>query len=583
MSIESFDYPALLLSQGHQAPPLVLFSASAVEISDWVGIPQKTRLLEGETLGFQRDDDPVRINQISKFYQDPRNVIHNPLLCAIRNDLGQEITFTPTSHSDAVPSLLDHAIPGTLTIKTKIRSNQPLRELFKDARIALELRVPSLKDKTDPEVLIAKLREQIDTPAEHLEHDELLRELSEVDNTDGFNESSIATEEALFEESHVEEFWAELRAREILLEQLRDQFSGEEFLGFTREAVEAYLRPVVLVDGQHRLLGAMQAARLSIDGDPDTVEQATRLLSEGLTANEVERKILGQKARQLSISMLLDAKPEEHVFQFVVVNQKATPVRPALLATIISTSLSEDELEPISDRLENAGIPLKTSRAISFFAKNASSPFSGLVSRGFEGEGNDLLPWTVLGQLVTMFRDLKGAKFFHDGKLDYADAWKRRYLEGSKVSQSQSADTTTYDHWRHPDGPWKEVFIAFWSSVRDQLGSTENPDAGNFWGRPRNSNLFNKPSLLTLATDFFAFLTETRTVIESVEQISALVSDWLVDVDKNYFARDWKLSGVKKDAPGTRKQWSKIWYNYRRDPRQLPKITDFAVIYKEGR
>jgi len=241
------------------------------------------------------------------------------------------------------------------------------------------LRVPSLKDKTDPEVLIAKLREQIDTPADHLEHDELLRELSEVDNTDGFNESSIATEEALFEESHVEEFWAELRAREILLEQLRDQFSGEEFLGITREAVEAYLRPVVLVDGQHRLLGAMQAARLSIDGDPETVEQATRLLSEGLTANEVERKILGQKARQLSISMLLDAKPEEHVFQFVVVNQKATPVRPALLATIISTSLSEDELEPISDRLENAGIPLKTSRAISFFAKNASSPFSGLV------------------------------------------------------------------------------------------------------------------------------------------------------------------------------------------------------------
>ncbi len=205
MSIESFDYPALLLSQGHKAPALVLFSASAVEISEWVGIPQKTRLLEGETLGFQRDDDPVRINQISKFYQDPRNVIHNPLLCAIRNDLGQEITFTPTSHSDAASPLPDHAIPGTLTIKTKNRSNQPLRELFKDARIALEFRVPSLKDKRDPEILIAKLREQVDTPTEYFEHEELLRELSEADNTDGFNESSIATEEALFEESHVEE------------------------------------------------------------------------------------------------------------------------------------------------------------------------------------------------------------------------------------------------------------------------------------------------------------------------------------------------------------------------------------------
>jgi hypothetical protein len=41
-----FEYPALLVRQGSDSPPLVLFSASAVDIDQWVGIPQKTRILE---------------------------------------------------------------------------------------------------------------------------------------------------------------------------------------------------------------------------------------------------------------------------------------------------------------------------------------------------------------------------------------------------------------------------------------------------------------------------------------------------------------------------------------------------------
>jgi hypothetical protein len=38
----SDEYPALLARQGFDSPPLALFSASAVDINQWVGIPQKT-------------------------------------------------------------------------------------------------------------------------------------------------------------------------------------------------------------------------------------------------------------------------------------------------------------------------------------------------------------------------------------------------------------------------------------------------------------------------------------------------------------------------------------------------------------
>lgn len=581
MDENTFNYPALLVRQGPGAPPLVLFSASAVEIDEWVGIPRKTRVVDGETLGFQRDDNPDRVDQIAKFYSEPCNVIHNPLLCAIRQAIGADVSFTPVAGDITEET---SAMAGTLTIKVKVRAMQSLRNLFQDAREALEQRVPELKGRQDPEVLISKLRVQSEMaiPPEPTDED---YEYGNVDvteepigNAGDFNQPA---EQALFEESHIAEFWDELKAREILLGRLGEQFEGDEFVGFGRDAVEAYLRPIILVDGQHRLLGALQAARTSINTDPALLIRLSELLKSGAEPDAVEKELLVERARRLPISMLLDANPGEHVFQFVVVNQKATPVRPALLATIISTSLSEAELEPITDRLESAGIPLKSSRAISFFARNPSSPFANLVSRGFENEGSELLPWTVLGQLVGMFRDLRGARFFHDGKLDYADAWRRRGLELSEIVNGISG-MDAYNFWRESDGPWKDIFIAFWSAVRDTLGNTTNPEAYNYWGRPRTSNLFNKPSLLTLATDFFAYIHEARRPINSPEEVEALVVEWLLGVDRNYFARDWKLSNVKKDATGSRKQWSKIWYSYRRDPKSLPNVRLYSTLYKES-
>jgi hypothetical protein len=502
-------------------------------------------------------------------------------LCAIRQKVGIDVNFAPVAGEIDEKTT---AVAGTLTISVKARATQSLVDLFRDAREALEQRVPELADRQLPDALISKLRTQSETIFPSDTNDEY----GEEDSVEGNDESTGSTgdlnqsgEEALFEESHVAEFWSELKARETLLDRLGNQFNGDEFVGFGRDAVEAYLRPVILVDGQHRLLGALQAARKSIDTDPNILTRAAELLEAGTATNAVENSLLVERARRLPISMLLDANPGEHVFQFVVVNQKATPVRPALLATIISTSLSETELEPITERLESAGIPLKSSRAISFFARNPSSPFANLVTRGFENEGLELLPWTVLGQLVGMFRDLRGARYFHDGKLDYADAWKRRGLEASKITNGATSGTA-YDAWRDPDGPWKDVFIAFWGAVRDTLGNTTNPDAHNYWGRPRTSNLFNKPSLLTIATDFFAYIHEARRPIHTAEEVKDLVEEWLLDIDRNYFARDWKLSGVKKDAAGSRKQWSKIWYGYRRDPKRLPDVKLFSTLYKEG-
>jgi hypothetical protein len=445
------EYPALLFRQSPDAPPLVLLSASAVELNRWVGIPQKTRITDGETLGFQRDDNPERVEQIAKFYSEPGNVIHNPLLCAIREAHGVDVTFTPEAGVSVDLNTVNGPVTGILRIKVKDRRAQSLLSLMREVRQAIEGRISGLAGRAIPDTLVAKLSAQVDVLPESAE-DEGVE--SDEEASGGLRlESEQSAEEALFEESHVTDFWDALRAREELLVRLGDQFNDDEFLGFTREAMEAYLKPVVLVDGQHRLLGALKAARNEVDSDPDVTGAIAELLEQGTPREEVSYQMLEQRARHLPISLLMDHQPGEHVFQFVVVNQKATPVRPALLATIISTSLSEAELAPISDRLENAGVPLKSSRAISFFARNPSSPFAGLVARGLADEGSDLLPWTVLGQLVAIFRDLAGARFYHDAKMDYADNWKRRQLERSQlVLDGVQGAGSAYESWRSPEG-----------------------------------------------------------------------------------------------------------------------------------
>jgi len=523
MQTKEFDYPALLVRQGPESPPLVLFSASAVDINRWVGIPQKSRILEdGETMGFQRDDNEDRIKEIAQFYQNPHNVIHNPLLCAIRKAHGVEVSFVPAEGDD----MHGQNCPGTLKIALTDRTEQPLSQLFRDARLALEERIPDLASLELSNEKYTAIRERSDLaiPTEDVEEED------PDDVSDDSGDVTGLPEEALFEESHVTEFWSDLKAREIILEQVPD-FEEDEFVGFSRDAVDSLLRPIVLVDGQHRLLGALKAASDSVDPMSDAyLKHAAELLKSEPSRQKVHDAIIAEKARKLPISLLLDEKPGEHVFQFVIVNQKATPVRPALLGTIISTSLSEDELAPISDRLERAGVELESARSATFFAKNSQSPFAGLVSRGFEDSPTDLLQWSVLLALIKMFRDLRGAKFYHQtsSRLDFARAWARWGLRESKIIEPASNDLTEIlAVWGQSGGPWRDVFLAFWTAVRDRLADTGNPSSPSYWGHPRTSNLFNKPMLMTLATDFFSYMNDTSITIQKADDVKDVVDRWL--------------------------------------------------------
>jgi len=563
-----FRYKAIQVKQTVSGKMLTLFAAPSTEINEWVGIPQKKRFGSGEeTAGFQREENRLRIKSLCDFYLNDNNVIQNPLLCATRDIPLSSVRFEPENST-----IIANDYIGEIIISIPDFSSLSFKQIIGQVREYIENRVPELKTRVPSESLIMALKEQA-AQIGHIASENVMNE--EVDQDEERDIDSESNENGdpssvLFEESHIIDFWQEVAARHELLKFIDVPIDGDEFLGFTREALLSYLQPVVLVDGQHRLRGALQAAQTRLN-DASTQQEIEERIANGETPEAVESDIRKREARRLPVSLLMSNDPAEQVFQFVIVNQKATPIGRALLGTIVSTSLSNEEMDKVASRLKSAGIQLEESQAITYLARHPDSPFSGLVERGLTGDAKDLLQWNVFSSLITIFRDLRGGKLFGQ-RNDYADLWRQRYLANSAIVSNYEEHNceTPYEYWRKLDGPWRDVFIKFWTKIRDTFGNTSDPDKHNYWGKPRESNLFNKISLTILAADFFQYLNDTRTIIDSASQISDLVDNWLEFINKGYFDKDWNLSGVKKDSTGIRKQWAFLWPEYRKSGGNLP-------------
>jgi hypothetical protein len=562
MSSQIFTYSAVQIQQSDSAPAVVLFAAPCTEMALWAGIPQKKKFGETtdeETVGFQRQENKVRVNELMQFYSDSRNVIQNPILCASRSIGEDGVYFRPLKGQP--PGI---AIHGEIIINLPNFDSISMAELFGLVRQQLEKRVSDLAGKKPSSKIVEKLKRQANLGGHSVENSAEQEELIDDTETD-INDTTVA----LFEESHITDFWDEIAARHEICSSLNSHEVADPFLGFSRQLLISYLQPTVVVDGQHRLKGALAHANSEVN-DQVLREESEQLIISGMDPLEVNKKMLAKAARTLPVSLLLSDDPAEQVFQFIVVNQKATPIGKALLGTIVSTTLGQDELGKVADRLKKAGIPLEESRAISLVVRSKDSPFFGKVQRGIDSNNNELLEWNVLGQLLSIFKNLEGGRLFGEAN-DYAELWKRKFLNISGIASTYAEEgfESQKDYWSSTDGPWLSVFTLFWQIVKNKLAS-DDPEQENYWGQPRNSNLFNKVSLTILSADFFLYLTDKDKQIDSLADVEKYTSDWLTGVSKTYFERGWDLSGVKKDTTGIKKRWASMWKEYRKNPVRLP-------------
>ncbi|ENP8323284.1 hypothetical protein ACTQ8I_003085 [Vibrio vulnificus] len=558
--LKKYKYKAIAFKQSIDSDWVISFNALAEEIDSWAGIPQKKNFDSVESSGFQRVVKEDRIKSLINFYSNSKNIIQNPLLCASRNSVfsKEEQTLGVFFEEEFTDEFTRF---GTVSIVTDDFKNKSLLELLKLFRDSLESRVEDLKELQLDQGLLEQLK-------------------LKFDGTGDIEDNVLDVKDELgLETSHMQDLWHEISCRIAMIEEL-SFFDDDCILGFDKESIISYLQPVNVVDGQHRLKGALAYSEVMMASSA-FIDDVEKHISEGKDAEESQLLAKKKYCRRLPISLILCDDPAEHVFQFVVVNQKATPINNALLGTIVSTTLSEAELERVSQRLKSADIPLDDSRAVSFATRNRNSPFYQLVQTGISGEQAGKLPWTVMKSLITIFKELKGAKFFGNAyKNDFADVWRKKYLAKSAIVASDDP-VIAYEQWRSDDGVWKDVFITFWSKIRDKFGSLDDEYRPNYWGNTR-SNLFNKISLTILAADFFKFLSEGRGIyISDLSDLELIIDDWLLDVDSSYFDRDWLLKGEKKDSPLIREQWSYLWVTYRTNPERLPSVNSYASKFSK--
>ena len=413
---------------------LAQFAAPAPEIDAWAGVPQKKRFevdgdTVGETVGFQREESPERIKKLCDFYRNSDNIIQNPILCSLRDAAEASVRFTPVADTppDATVQL------GELIIEAPDFLAFSIEKCIRLVREYIEHRVPDLENRTPDPALVRDLRARA-ADSGHIEEADPV-EPSEDEGTDATSTETVDNGDptgVLFEESHIADFWQDIAARHELVSELSRPIATDNFLGFTKDALLSYLRPVVLVDGQHRLQGALAAARERLNDSVIQSEVETKI-TKGKASSDVEAEIILREARWLPVSLLMSTDPEEQVFQFVVVNQKAMPIGRALLGTIVSTTLSKDELGKVAIRLKEAGIQVEESEAITYLARHPKSPFYNRVERGMAGNAKNVLQWNVFASLVGIFRHLRGGKLYGQ-RNDYADLWQERFLPISEIA-----------------------------------------------------------------------------------------------------------------------------------------------------
>lgn len=346
-------YKGIVVQEVEHGPKVVLLSAPALDIAAWSGIPQRRRLATGEggdvqTAGFQREEAASRVAAIAEFMRDDRNVIQNPLLAAVQDSAAVNVIESPDGSCTVEIANPNLGALALLDLIEKVCANlvgrlPELANREANPAVKTELRRLLSAQSSEIEEHLAQDHSSDSTYSEYvggepdLDDEEWVDRDERPDSGDEAEDTSDELSAGLFlEETQVIDFYDELLARADILTELDTLGGGLDSIGgFDREFLESLLRPVVLVDGQHRLRGTLEAVKNYLESDAGCDEIANAI-DDGLEPQEATEAVAAAHSRVLPVSLLLNDSPAEHVFQFVVVNQKATPMSSALLGTIVS-------------------------------------------------------------------------------------------------------------------------------------------------------------------------------------------------------------------------------------------------------
>lgn len=229
-----YTYKGTAYRQGTdpQAPWIVSFVAKAEELLEWVGIPRRS---ERGLVGFQRIDDPIRVDRAKQFFMEPLNQSPTALIVGIHN-------------------------PGSSDIRTVSLNFIDLEGDIRRCELIVEFSSDGISN-TDLKNLIAK-QIRFRLAAEGPTVGELEEEESEVEE-----EETQDDDDDDEKESQSNARGGNIELGRSLLNQLLEKLEDPIWFDQNRSAILDYAKPATLIDGQHRVKGAEGTER----GIPFTV------------------------------------------------------------------------------------------------------------------------------------------------------------------------------------------------------------------------------------------------------------------------------------------------------------------------
>lgn len=414
---------------------LLLFAAKAKDLYRWAGIPRKgwhIRML------FQRPITPSRELELKKFWQTSSSP-----------GSGEEFILGPTA---IIVAIQDY---GALKPDGKIDLSYecPVDLMGPSAKVIQELAgllAPRIAERLSPvqrEILSSRANDPFD-PFPPVENDYVYEFALQL--------QQLSTDATRFTEDH-----------DIPSE------GQDEII----EAMEAILRPAIVVDGQHRLYGA---------------------------AN-VDKDIL------LPVVAIPHCPWTEQVYQFVVINEKAQRVDQSLLTDIFGSSLTKAEQHKLRAKLIRSNVDIEPRIAAVVAGRTAGSPFENMVVVKMEGKPPAGIRPYISDRTIRALIDGSSQK--------YSWGWRTNEDFYKYYVSPTYPDRDDWDLWS--GGAWQRYWFAFWATVRDFYNAQAQKEKrpSSVWSSTEQTNLTKAVTLRQLQTLFMSHCVNRMKEIEGTRDV----------------------------------------------------------------
>jgi len=416
-------YPVIRFHQFASGTPddeLIIFAAPAGEIAAWAGIPRKGWRLR---MLYQRWITPGRELEVKAFWDDAGH----------RDDEKPHYRLGPTALTLAATLPVDINSDGiALAYNTPYSSADTEYEQLK---VAAGIALTAMKQRLLPDEInqMDELASDLEYSPSEYEPNHVLQSAIQIAQLHHDAEAFCSRHEILPEE------------RSELL-----------------EALESLCRPALVVDGQHRLLGAAKS--------DNTVF--------------------------LPVVLIPNAHWIDQIYQFVVVNETAQRVKTDLLTDIFGNSLTPAEQTTVRKWLAKSNIDIEPRIAAVTAGAHQDSPFQNLIKLQLKsGESQGFITEATIRDLI-------------DGGRGGSPGWRSDPNFYENYIRPTVDDVEVWQSWT--EGLWSKYWFAFW----DEVGKFYNKESGEvLWG-PSQTNL-TKGITLRLLQELFMTV--------SVEDVKAAV------------------------------------------------------------